>query len=100
MRTEGEHLQEGRLGLVRRILGATFTLSDPEALTLLDGIMHIFGEETSSEKDFPSLEVTPDEEASIELDKRLDPRVEHQVVPDGYLWELRPGISEEDVEEG
>ena len=65
--TQSKHLQEGRLGLVRRVLRATFTLSDPEALTLLDGIMHVFGEETSSQKDFTTLKVAADEEAPIEL---------------------------------
>ena len=35
------------------------------------------------------MEVASHEEASIELNQGLDPRIEHEVVTDSYLRELR-----------
>ena len=62
--------------------------------------MHVFREELGSEQDFPALKITAHEEAPIELDQGLYPRIDHEVIPDSYLGEDCPYIGKEYVEEG
>ena len=45
------------------------------------------------------MEVAPHEEAPIELNQGLDPGIEHEVVADSYLGELRIDICYKDIEE-
>ena len=81
-----KHLEERLLRLVATVLGSAFALGNPDVLVLLvDGIVHVAAHGLTALQELPWAEAPFDCEGFVELDERLYPGIDEEVVADGNL---------------
>ena len=97
-----KHLEQRLLRLVATVLGSSFALCNPDVFVLLrNGVMHVAAHSLTALQEFPRTEPPFDRKGFIELDERLNPRIDEEVVADGYLTSRRELVLvEHEVEDG
>jgi len=85
-----EHLQQGLLCLVATVLGSALALRYPNVLVLLlNGIVHVAAHLLTAFEEFSRAQSPFDRKGFIELDERLNPRIDEKIIANRNLASRR-----------
>ena len=88
--------------LVARVLSTPFALGYPDVLALfLDDVVHVAAHKQAALVEFVPGDVAPDNEGLVQPYQGAYPRINEEIVPDGYLAGGRElGVVEHHIEDG